>query len=227
MPVLLRDEVLRVSCLPIVSVLAVLSLGTLACIGDNPTGAFPEHRWDTKPAKGPTIQLERATTVGREYYPIGNSLQGGQGDPISGVWCVNRNSPSAFRLRAHLSLYVNGEQIAIPAGIGVVDPIMTNGYVNRDSTKCLYEIHTLDGTGTVHVLWRGPGFTLGQFFDMWGMTLVGENTAGHRGPLTVFVDQERYHGDPRSIILDEDILISLQIGSPLVPPPRFILPANP
>ena len=102
MPALLRDDVLRVSYLLTISALAALWLGMVACIGDNATGPFPEHRWDTKPAKGPTIQLERATTVG-----------------------------------------------------------------------------------------------------------------------------QRYHGDPRSIILDEDILISLQIGSPLVPPPRFILPANP
>ena len=230
MPALLRDEVLRVSCLPIVSVLAHLSLGTVACIGDNPTGPFPEHRWDTKPAKGPTIQLERATTVGREYYPIGNSTQGGQGEPVSGVFCLNRNSTPAYQLRAHLSLYVNGEQIAIPAGVGVVDPVMTDGYVNRGATKCLYELHTLDGTGTLHVgpnVWYGQGITLGQFFALWGMDLVGDNTAGHRGPLTIYVDQERFDGDPRSIVLDENTLISLQVGAPLVPPPRFLLPVIP
>ena len=40
---------------------------------------------------------------------------------------------------AHVSLFVKGEQIAIPAGIGVTNPVVANGYISFDLTKCYYE----------------------------------------------------------------------------------------
>jgi hypothetical protein len=41
-----------------------------------------------------------------------------------------------------------------------------------------------------------------------------------------FVDQQRYDGDLRSIVLNAGTLVSLQVGSPLVAPPKFLIPAN-
>ena len=196
-------------------------LGAVACGGENMI---------TDPGPGPEIQLTRATTVGRAYYPIGNWPQGGQGQPISNVSCVITSPPPAYHVHAHLSLYVNGEQIAIPAGLGVVNPIFTNGYVNFDVTKCFYEIHTHDATGVIHLHANAGAnrpLTLGQVFDVWGQPLTRTNVAGQLGRVSVFVDQQRYDGDLRSIVLSAGTLVSLQVGSPLVAPPRFIIPANP
>ena len=196
-------------------------LGAAACGGENMI---------TDPGPGPEVQLARATTVGRAYYPIGNWPLGGQGQPISGVSCIITSPPPAYHVHAHVSLYVNGEQIAIPAGLGVVNPILTNGYVNFDVTKCFYEIHTHDATGVIHLHANAGAnrpLTLGQVFDVWGQTLTRENVAGQLGRVTVFVDQQRYDGDLRSIVLSAGTLVSLQVGSPLVAPPRFVIPANP
>ena len=195
--------------------------GALACDGENRI---------TDPGPGPDIQLARATTVGRAYYPIGNWPQGGQGQPISGVSCIITSPPPAYHVHAHVSLYVNGEQIAIPAGLGVVNPILTNGYVNFDLNKCFYEIHTHDATGVVHLHANGGQnrpLTLGQVFDVWGQPLTRDNVAGQLGRVIVFVDQQRFDGDLRSIVLSAGTLVSLQVGAPLVAPPRFIIPANP
>ena len=193
----------------------------LACGGENLI---------TDPGPGPEIELTRATTVGRAYYPIGNWPQGGQGQPISGVSCVITSPPPAYHVHAHVSLYVNGEQIAVPAGLGVVNPILTNGYVNFDVSKCFYEIHTHDATGVIHLHANAGAnrpLTLGQVFDVWGQSLTRDNVAGKLGRVVVFVDQQRYDGDLRSIVLSAGTLVSLQVGSPLVAPPRFVIPANP
>lgn len=182
------------------------------------------------PGPGPEVQLTRATTVGRAYYPIGNWPAGGQGQAISGINCVITNPPPAYHVHAHLSLFVNGEQIAIPAGLGVVNPVYANGYVNFDLTKCFYEIHTHDATGVIHLHANAGAnrpLTLGQVFDVWGQTLSRDDVAGQRGTVTVFVDQARYDGDIRSIVLNANTLVSLQVGKPLVAPPKFIIPTNP
>jgi hypothetical protein len=197
--------------------------GFIACGGD---ALGPE----SDPGPGPEVQLVRATTVGKAYYPIGNWPQGGQGSPISGVSCVITNPPPAYHVHAHLSLYVNGEQIAIPAGLGVVNPNYVNGYVNFDVTKCFYEIHTHDATGVIHLHANSGAdrpLTLGQVFDVWGQPLSRENVAGQLGRVVAYVDQVRYEGDLRAIVLSANTLVSLQVGAPLVAPPKFILPANP
>jgi hypothetical protein len=179
---------------------------------------------------GPDVQLTRATVVGKPYYPIGNWPQGGSGSPISGISCVVTSPPPAYLVHAHVSLYVKGEQIAMPAGIGVVNPVLVNNYVSFDVTKCFYEIHTHDATGVIHLHANNGAdrpLTLGQLFDVWGQPLTRENVAGQLGRVVAFVDQQRYEGDLRSIVLSANTLVSLQVGLPLVAPPKFIIPVAP
>ncbi|HEY0243803.1 MAG TPA: hypothetical protein VGC52_14150, partial [Gemmatimonadaceae bacterium] len=64
-------------------------------------------------------------------------------------------------------------------------------------------------------------------FDVWGQPLTRDNVAGQLGRVVVFVNQARYEGDLRSIVLGDHALVSLQVGSPLVAPPKFIIPAAP
>jgi hypothetical protein len=62
---------------------------------------------------------------------------------------------------------------------------------------------------------------------VWGQQLTPANVAGQAGRVVVYVDQQRHHGDLRSIVLGDHTLVSLQVGGPLVAPPRYIFPANP
>ena len=59
----------------------------------------------------------------------------------------------------------------VPAGVGIPGPQQVmDGFV--EGGRCLYWLHTHDSTGVVHI--ESPvqrGYTLGQFFDVWGRPL--------------------------------------------------------
>lgn len=179
----------------------------------------------TPPGEG--IQLVPGTTVGKSVFPIGNTAQGGQGQPISGVACGLESI--AYHAHPHLSLFVNGEQIAIPLGVGITDVREQNGVaVPGGPGSCPYWIHTHDATGILHVEppVASTTLTLGQAFDVWGQPLSADNVAGFQGAVTAYVNQERYLGDVRSIPLSRGTQINLQVGTPLVQPPVYILPKD-
>lgn len=108
----------------------------------------------------------------------------------------------------HVSLFVGGQQIGIPMGIGIAPPgpgtgpaIVTctsgpetgNPFIANGST--FYWIHTHDHGGIVHVEHQtGPAqglplqpFTLGQFFAVWGQTISSSGAAGYSGTVRVFL----------------------------------------
>lgn len=188
-------------------------LGALACGVSDEGTTEPEP--DPEPAA--PVDLEEGATLGAPMFEPGNTEEGGQGDPIAGVACIDE---VALHYHAHVSLFVEGERIAIPAAVGVVDPEIVDGFVQSGS--CLYWMHTHDATGLVHVEPPSPDdFTLGHLFDVWGRSLSSGEVAGHAGELSVFVDGERYSGDVRGIVLESGMHVSLQVGRPLAPPPMY------
>jgi hypothetical protein len=218
-PTLLEHELHSTVARSLPLAVALLSLAVTACDND-PV--------EPDPGPGPEIQLVRAPTVGRSHYSLGNTPTGGQGQPISGLSCIA--GPAAYHIHAHVSLFVKGEQIGIPAGIGITNPVVLNGYVTFDPMKCFYEIHTHDASGIVHLhanAGQSRPLTLGRLFDLWGHSLTRTNVAGQAGRVVVYVDQQRFDGDLRGIVLADKTLVSLQVGSPLVAPPRYIIPTNP
>jgi hypothetical protein len=93
--------------------------------------------------------------------------------------------------------------------------------------RCFYWLHTHDATGIIHI--ESPvqkTFTLGDFFAIWGEPLSRTDVAGKRGPVTVYVDGRLSGGDPAAIPLTEHREITLEIGAPLVKPPRYTFPAG-
>jgi hypothetical protein len=114
----------------------------------------------------------------------------------------------------HLDVFVNGHAVAVPENIGlgsVVSPL-----------------HTHDGSGIIHVEASTTGpFTLGQFFDVWGVQLTPDclgNLCG--GGVTVWVDGHRVAGDPRLVQLVEHQEIVVAYGAPPKPiPSSYRFPA--
>lgn len=181
------------------------------------------------PGRAAPVQLSLGGTAGRSHFAIGNTARGGQGEPISGLSCIRDESDIAYHEHAHVSLFVNGEQIAIPAAIGVtepvVDPRVGDGFVAAG--RCFYWLHTHDATGIVHV--EPPTtarLTLGQLFDLWGQPLSRDDVAGFRGPVTAYVDGELFRGDPRGIPFTQHGHVSLQVGTKLAPIPRYTFPSG-
>ena len=195
----------------------------------NPRGLYDQYdpTVSCEFADDAVVELIRATTVGQSMYPIGNTLQGGAGQPISGLSCI---VATGTHVHAHLSLFVRGEQIAIPAGVGIVNPVVTNGYVTFDRTKCFYEMHTHDATGIIHLhpnAGQDRPLTLGQLFGVWGRTLSREDVAGNTGSVIAYVDQQLYTGDLGSIVLSNHTQVTLEVGDPRVKPPTYLFPTNP
>jgi hypothetical protein len=106
----------------------------------------------------------------------------------------------------HLDLYVDGRPAAVPAGIGI------------DRTAgVLSPIHTHDSSGIIHV--ESPivrDFTLGEFFDVWGVHFDAHCLAGEcdaNAQVSVFVDGQPLAGDPRSLILAPHLEIVVAMGT--------------
>ncbi|HEU4643417.1 MAG TPA: Ig-like domain-containing protein [Gemmatimonadaceae bacterium] len=176
------------------------------------------------------IQLAEGQTVGDSAFASGDTPNGGQGSPVGIVPCGADASAPAEHIHSHLTLIANGQQVAIPLAIGVMNPQnVTNdaGTVVLAGT-CFYWIHTHDRTGIIHVepTEAGHTFTLGDFFDIWGEPLGSDGVAGYSGTVTTYVDGHRFTGDPRTIVLAEKQQITIEVGTPLVAPPIYAYPNN-
>ena len=177
------------------------------------------------PRQGGPIPLAQGTQVGRAMFDPGDTAQGGNGQPVDGIEGSSREMLKVH-VHAHLALFHNGEQIAVPYGIGIVKPFQpNNGFVGMG--QGIYWLHTHDATGIIHV--ESPDdrrYTLGNFFDIWGQPLGLRDVAGLKGVVRAFVDGKRYSGDPRAIVLRAHTQITLEVGAPFVTPPVYAFPAG-
>ena len=147
-----------------------------------------------------------------------------QGATVDGIACQT-SEQTAYHIHAHLAIFDHGTSRPVLAGIGIPGPQQrANGFVTGG--KCLYWLHTHDSSGIIHV--ESPTqrvYTLGQFFDIWGQRLTGDQAGAAKGTLTVFVNGKRFGGDPRGIKLLPHERIQLDAGT--VSPPRpFTFPAG-
>ncbi|WJX99651.1 hypothetical protein [Curtobacterium sp. 458] len=106
---------------------------------------------------------------------------------LSNVW----GQKLAEHVHTHLTILDGGEPVTVPGNIG-----------HSDRAKFAAQIHTHDTSGIIHV--ESPTqdtFTLGQFFDEWGVSIGPAHVGGLHGDLTVWIDGRRFFGNPRSIEL--------------------------
>lgn len=113
----------------------------------------------------------------------------------------------AYHVHAHLSIYMNGQPVSLPAKIGIAS-----------DNSCIYWLHTHSTDGIVHI--ESPNthtYSLGTFFRMWedhfsqlGYPAELDSTAGW----TVYVNGKPYTGDFHNIQLKAHELITLAYNSP-------------
>ena len=123
----------------------------------------------------------------------------------------------AEHVHTHLTITDGDTPVVVPGNVG-----------HSKSQRFAAQLHTHDTSGILHV--ESPTrrtFTLGQFFDEWGVSLGPAHVGGLRGELTVWVDGKRYFGNPRSIELTNLRQIGLDvttIGEVPHPPAAFDWP---
>lgn len=113
---------------------------------------------------------------------------------------------NALHIHQHLDILVNGKAVTVPAGIGI-----------HQVARFISPLHTHDVSGVIHVesdVMRD--FTLGQFFDVWGVRLTRDCVGGYcakgADALRVFVNGKLLSGDPRNLVLREHQEIAVIYG---------------
>jgi len=209
--------------------IALAACGGNSSIPSAPGGVVPV------PAALPTpIVLFEGEVLGNPTFPEGDTSNGAQnGAPSSdGLTCNSGSAPLALHHHTHLSLYMGGTRIAVPAAIGMFDPVpAVNGVVSGGT--CDYDLHTHDASGIIHVESTTIAqFTLGEFFHIWGEPLSTTNIAGDSAQTMVFTAQDpgngtagpaftQFTGDPNTIQLLQHEEIVLEIGAPFIVPPQI------
>jgi len=164
--------------------------------------------------------------IGPESVPIeqGPVLASGSssatGQTVDGVEC-NSSEQVAYHVHAHLSVYLDGVLRPLPAGIGVVPPVVeqTPGGAFDHASRCYYWLHVHAPDGIIHMESpAGHSYVLGQFFDLWGQPLRVDQVGPATGLLTMWVDGVRYRGDPRTIPLGSHTDIQIDVGRPVIGP---------
>jgi hypothetical protein len=121
---------------------------------------------------------------------------------------------TASHFHAHVSIYIDGKPVLIPANVGIASPL--------DNPSCFYWLHTHTSDGVVHIeAPSGRSFTLGNFLDIWGNRF---QQLGYSSQLSdpagwrAYVGGRPFTGDFRTIPLQSHTLITLAYNSPGVKP---------
>jgi hypothetical protein len=184
--------------------------------------------WSLTRSTPPNSQLGPEGVLVFDVPNLGNAATTVTGKTVDGISC--RTAAKEFvkyHIHVHVSVYVNGKMMRLPAGIGITQPQL----VTRDSTgvfdtagrhDCLYWLHTHAADGIIHV--EAPAkqiFTLGQFFDVWNQPLGPEQAGPAKGKVVVFENGKELGGDPRATPLNLNSVVQLDVGNPVVPFQRF------
>jgi hypothetical protein len=135
-----------------------------------------------------------------------------------------------LHVHAHLDVFVNGEPVTVPAGIGIEihNPSVRRFKANDGSigyggisppcgAPCISPLHTHFIDGVLHTEAKENQFNnLGQFFTEWNVRLDRKCVGGYCKPgaaITIYVNGDPYSGDPRGISLGDKTEIAVVIGS--------------
>lgn len=148
-----------------------------------------------------------------------------------------------YHVHAFLGLYVNGQEIAIPDGVGMINPYpdndssapCTSGFNNFTCyADDFYYIHTHDASGAIHLeapsqtlcgtqstpsgnVWDGACnwsvFTLGNVLDVWGISISANNFGPFQGPVQIWTSPQKFISCPPTCEMPSNIY-SLYTGDP-------------
>jgi hypothetical protein len=140
--------------------------------------------------------------------------------PVNGIYCDSLEQ-TAYHIHAHLTIYINGQAVSVPQGIGIAS-----------DQSCLYWLHTHTSDGVIHI--EAPkkvSPTLGDFLGIWGQPSFSQ--LGFRNELalsagwTVYVDGKKVTSDFNKLVLQSHQVITIAYNSPnITPDTSFNWPAG-
>jgi hypothetical protein len=224
------------------TIIAAVAVGLAACSAQSTapapiqplsaggSGTTPGMHVAAPDIDGPRIRLVPGSSIGLNTFADGDTPSGGQGQKIDQLLGCHLHMTETFHIHVHLSVFdPTGTQIMVPWAVGIVAPWTYNHAGNQVlGGSCFYNLHTHDRSGIIHDESKTDlGLTLGNFFDVWGEPLTSTNVAGYTGTVWVKIITPTTNNpwsstiDPRSIPLTEHEQISLAVGNPIVPVPKY------
>ena len=114
---------------------------------------------------------------------------------------------TALHIHQHLNIIIHGQAVAVPAEIGI-----------NQFAGFISPIHVHDTSGVIHV--ESPTiqkFTLGQFFDIWGVRFTQDAIGGYSTDanlsMQVYVNGKKVDGAFRDIELTAHQEIAIVFGT--------------
>jgi hypothetical protein len=203
-----------------------LGLGLSGSGSGTAPGAGGAASYSPLSSLGPLTAAPAPGALGPESVPVPSvpALAGTSaataGQAIDKISCQT-SEQTVFHIHTHLTIFVNGQQRQVPAGIGIPDAVaqqtQAGSFINSGS--CFYWLHTHAADGIIHI--ESPvqrTYTLGEFFDEWGQPLGPSQAGPARGKVTVIVNGQVFKGNPRDVPLGSHENLQLEVGTPLVAP---------
>ena len=160
--------------------------------------------------------------------PLASTATAAAGQPVNGIHCQT-SEQTLFHIHAHLTIFVNGSPRQVPFGIGIPGAQTQNTaagpFVNTGT--CFYWLHSHAADGVIHI--ESPvrrAYTLGDFFDEWGLPLGPGQVGPAHGHVTALYNGRVYLGNPRDIPLAAHAQIQLEVGTPLIAPVSITWPSG-
>ena len=201
--------------------------------GTPPTVKNPHIALEPIPASMSSSWVQPpAGTPGPETIPVPSGpklatlLNAATGQNVDGIQCQT-NEQTVTHVHTHLTIFVNGKARGIPYGVGIpgVQAVSTAQGPFVQTGSCFYWLHAHANDGIIHV--ESPStsdsFTLGQFFQEWGIPLSKTQVGPAQGNVTVFFTSpgqkaKLYTGNPNNLPLGDHYQIQLVVGTPIVAP---------
>jgi hypothetical protein len=215
------SRLLVVACL-------VLALAAACGARDEPEPAASPAEPSTEAPAAPPSEVAPAPTPTEGAVPWPVPTNPAELTEAAGLE-LQRQEFLIFHVHAHLDVFVNGEPVDVPAGIGIdiTDPGVQSGEVNgapayggieQCDEPCISPVHTHDNAGVIHTESTERKLNkLGQFFTEWDVRLDEDCVGGYCRPeanIAVYVDGEPYEGNPAEIDLRDLREIAIVIGTP-------------
>ncbi|MEY9877001.1 hypothetical protein ABH931_006523 [Streptacidiphilus sp. MAP12-33] len=191
----------------------VILLGGVAALATWAIG--DQHKANTQAAASAQAN---DPSIDKSASLLASTAHQADGQDIDGIVKSNSMEQTVYHIHTHLQVYVDGKQMTIPYGLGIVPPYQLTQA--QDGTPFVgggskfYFLHTHDESGIIHV--ESPTeqqYNLGNLFDLWGQPLTSNDVAGHKGTLTIFVDGKPYTGDPRAITFKNLEKVQIDVGT--------------
>jgi len=117
-----------------------------------------------------------------------------------------------LHIHPHLDILIGGNRITIPANIGISPNTWKNHTIDTYGMTGMAPLHTHDTSGTIHVESNTVrNYTLGQFFDVWGVQFNETCVLDMCGKVTVTVDGVS-NNEYRNHVLKDGELIRIVFG---------------